>query len=400
MDTPEPVTLPAAVRERSRVESVRSIAGIRPAPDSVVGAAMRHGRPVWSEGIHVLWSVWVFVSPILSPHGYDLRWLVLTLVSYPMFLALFAGALVLPERHAPWCALGMLALCFGLLPWYPSGLSYFVFGCVFLGALARTSVWRYVLALVVFNAVLIIWARVLGYPWVALASMPITTVMIGLLVHVERLKHKQDAALRLSHDEVRRLATVGERERIGRDLHDLLGHTLSMVALKADLAARLVERDPASAQREIGEVGGIARDALTQVRQAVSGIRAAGLAAELASARLLLETDGIAFDCRLDDTVAAAGLTPEVETALAMTLREAVTNLQRHARARTAQALFSREGDAIRLQVSDDGRGGAIVPGNGLSGMRERIESIGGRLRVDGDSGGTRVDVSIPLQSP
>ena len=83
-----------------------------------------------------------------------------------------------------------------------------------------------------------------------------------------------------------------------------------------------------------------------------------------------------------------------------MTLREAVTNLQRHARATCAQALFSREGDAIRLQISDDGRGGAIVPGNGLSGMRERIESIGGRLRVDGDSGGTRVDARIPLQSP
>lgn len=382
----------------SRVESVRTIAGIRPAPDSVIGAAIRQGRPVWSEGIHVLWSVWVFVSPMLSPRGYDLRWLVLTLVSYPMFLALFAGALLLPERRAPWCALGMLVLCFGLLPWYPSGLSYFVFGCVFLGALARTSLWRYVLALIVLNAVLIAWARTLGYPWVALAWMPVTTVMIGLLVHVERLKHKQDAALRLSHDEVRRLAAVGERERIGRDLHDLLGHTLSMVALKADLAARLVERDPQGAQREIGEVGGIARDALAQVRQAVSGIRAAGLAAELASARLLLETDGVAFDYMLDDSVAAAGLTPEVETALAMTLREAATNLQRHARARSAQAVFAREGDAIRLTVSDDGRGGAMVPGNGLSGMRERIEALGGQLRIDGGRDGTRVDAMIPLR--
>lgn len=394
------VTLPAGTGERPRVESVRSFAGLRAAPDSVIGLALRQGRPAWSEGIHALWSIWVFIVPMFTPRGYDLQWLGLTLVSYPVFLALFAGALLLPERRSPWCALGMIALCIALLPWYIAGLSYFVFGCVFLGALSRTSVWRYVLALIVFNAVLMTWARTLGYPWAALGWMPVTTVMIGLLVQVDRMKHKQDAALRLSHDEVRRLAAVGERERIGRDLHDLLGHTLSMVALKADLAARLVERDPVGAQREIGEVGGIARDALAQVRQAVSGIRAAGLAAELASARLLLEADGIAFEYRLDDAVAGAGLTPEAETALALTLREAVTNLQRHARATSAQALFSREGDAIRLQISDDGRGGAIVPGNGLSGMRERIESIGGRLRVDGDSRGTRVDARIPLQAP
>ena len=397
MDAPEPVTLPAAAGEMSRVESVRNIAGIRPAPDSVVGAAMRQGRPVWSEGIHVLWSVWVFVVPMFSPGGYDLRWTLLTLLSYPVFLALYAGALLLPERRAPWCAAGMLVLCFALLPWYISGLSYFVFGCVFLGALSRASVWRYVLALVVCNALLLVWARSLGYPWAALAWLPVTTVMIGLLVHVERLKHRQDAALRLSHDEVRRLAAVGERERIGRDLHDLLGHTLSMVALKADLAARLVESDPHRAQREIGEVGGIARDALAQVRQAVSGIRAAQLAAELASAKLLLETDGIAFDYRLDAAVAAAGLSADMETALAMTLREAVTNVQRHARACQVQATFSREGDALRLLVRDDGRGGALVPGNGLAGMRERIEALGGVLCVDGDGDGTRVDARIPV---
>ncbi len=381
------------------MQSTTTIAGLRAAPDSVLGAAARQGRPAWSEGIHVLWSVWVFVVPMFTPRGYDLRWALLTLLSYPLFVALFAGALLLPERRSPWCALGMIVLCFGLLPWYVSSLSYFVFGCVFLGALSRSSVWRYVLALAVLNALLLGWARVLGYPWTALAWMPVTTVMIGLLVHVERLKHRQDAALRLSHDEVRRLAAVGERERIGRDLHDLLGHTLSMVALKADLAARLVERDPAGAQREIGEVGGIARDALAQVRQAVSGIRAAGLAAELASARLLLETDGVTFDYRLDDTVAESGMPPEVEAALAMTLREAVTNLHRHAQAHTAQAMFSREGGAIRLQVRDDGRGGAIVPGNGLSGMRERIEALGGWLRVDGDSAGTRVEACVPLRS-
>ena len=150
---------------------------------------------------------------------------------------------------------------------------------------------------------------------------------------------RKRAELKLSHDEVRRLAALAERERIGRDLHDLLGHTLSMVALKSELAGKLLDRDPLAARREIDEVGRVARDALSQVRRAVSGIRAAGLAAELASAKLLLESDGVAFRYERADVA----LTPELETALALTLREAVTNIQRHARAQHAQVTLEAE---------------------------------------------------------
>jgi len=196
---------------------------------------------------------------------------------------------------------------------------------------------------------------------------------------------------------VRRLAALAERERIGRDLHDLLGHTLSLVALKSELAGKLFERDPAAARREIDDVTRVARDALTQVRRAVSGIRAAGLAAELASARLLLESDGIAFKYEFGDVA----LPVEVETACALVVREAITNIQRHARAATAEVkLESDNGQAI-LSISDDGRGNAIVPGNGLSGMRERVEALAGSLRIDSKPGaGTRIEVRLPLPSP
>ena len=145
------------------------------------------------------------------------------------------------------------------------------------------SLRRYLLLLAVLNAAFVGVALAVGYPWQMLVWLPLVTVIVGLLIHAEQVGHRKDAALRLSHDEVRRLAALAERERIGRDLHDLLGHTLSLVALKSDLAARLVERDPAAAQREIAEVSAVARDALAQVRSAVSGIRAAGIAAELAS---------------------------------------------------------------------------------------------------------------------
>jgi two-component system sensor histidine kinase DesK len=126
----------------------------------------------------------------------------------------------------------------------------------------------------------------------------------------------------------------------------------------------------------------------------VTGIRAAGIAAELASAKLLLESDGVAFKYAM----AEAALPPRVETALAMTVREAVTNIQRHACASNAEVAFETErGDAI-VRISDDGRGGAIVPGNGLGGMRERIEALGGRLRIDSTAGlGTRIEARLPL---
>ncbi|TKS52972.1 sensor histidine kinase [Luteimonas yindakuii] len=370
-----------------------------PAADSLLARTLRRGRPAWSEAVHVLWSAWVFVTPAFSPYGYDGRWWLLTALSYPVFLWLYARVLLAPA-HAAWrYALGMVVLCLALLPWYPSGMSYFVFGCVFLHvSRARTSVPELV-ALLLLNIVFLGWAVVLGYPWQAIVWMPVVTVIVGLIVHVERLNEARDASLQLSQEEVRRLAATAERERIGRDLHDLLGHTLSMVALKSDLAARLVDRDPAAAKREIEEVARGARDALGQVRRAVSGIRAAGLAAELASARLLLEADGVAFDYSLDTDMAQAILSPLVETTLALTVREAATNVHRHARATHARATFAIEDGHAVLCIDDDGRGGVFKAGNGLAGMRERVQAVGGRLVVRGDAG-CRVEVRVPLAQP
>jgi two-component system sensor histidine kinase DesK len=377
---------------------------LRPAPDSVVARSQRMGRSPWVEAVHVLWSAWVFVTPLLMPGGYDLRWLLLTLLSYPVFLLLYALTLLAPSRHALRYALAMVAMAMVLLPWYPAGLSYFVFGCVMLRTQSRQSLPRHLGNLLLLNAVLLAWAWWLGAPWQALVWLPLVTLTIGTVVHVERHNQERDHALRLSHDEVRRLAATAERERIGRDLHDLLGHTLSLVALKADLAGRLLRQGDAPARRdaaqvEIAEVSRVARDALTQVRAAVSGIRAAGIAAELASAKLLLECDGVRLDYSYDDRGLAGGvLPPRVESALALTVREAVTNIQRHARARVAAiALSTREG-AATLTVSDDGHGGGIVPGNGLSGMRERVEALGGRLQLESSArGGTRLEVQLPL---
>ena len=374
-------------------------AWLAPAPDSLMAATLRQGRPPWVEWIHLMWTVWVFITPLFGPTGYDLRWLLLTLLSFPLFLGLYAASLLRPARESLRYAVAMAALSLVLLPWYPSGMTYFVFGCVMLRGCRAVSLGRYLLLLALFNAAFVGTALAVGYPWQAMVWLPLVTVIVGLVVHAEQVGQRKDAALRLSHDEVRRLAALAERERIGRDLHDLLGHTLSLVALKSDLAARLVERDPAAARGEIDAVARVAREALAQVRSAVSGIRSAGIAAELASAKLLLECDGVVLRHDWDERGMAVGaLPPRVENALALVVREAVTNVQRHARASNAEVALRADGGGVVLRVSDDGRGGAVAPGNGLGGMRERVEALGGRLAVDSVRGrGTVVEAWLPL---
>ena len=370
---------------------------VKPAPDSLLAQSQCRGLPPWAEFVHLLWTMWVFVTPTFTEQGYDARWWILTALSYPLFLALYVGTLVVPARRVSYYACGMMLLCLVLLPWYPGGMSYFVFGCVMLGGHRWRSGWHYAASLLLANVVLVVTARLIGFPWSALVWLPVTTLVVGLVVHIERQRHRKDAALRLSQEEVRRLAATAERERIGRDLHDLLGHTLSLVALKADLAGRLLQRDPEAARREIGELGQVARDALAQVRRAVTGIRAAGLAAELAAAKLLLESEGIELHVQLDE----GELPPAQETVLALCLREAVTNIHRHARARHARICLRLEGEHWRLQVEDDGRGGAIRPGNGLDGMRERLHALGGSLRIEqAVPSGTRLCAELPHWHP
>jgi len=378
------------------MSSMRLPAWLSPAPDSQLACSMRRGRAPWVEFIHLAWSVWVFMTPLFSPDGYDLRWLLLTLASYPLFVLLYALCLVAPRRSAHRFALGMVALALLLLPVYPACMSYFVFGCIMLHFSGMRSLPAYLLQLLLLNAAFVGLALWIGYPWQALAWLPVISIVVGVIVNVERANERKDHELRLSHDQVRRLAATAERERIGRDLHDLLGHTLSLITLKLELSRKLFDRDPAAARRELEDAEGIARHALAEVRSAVTGIRAADLAAELASARLMLESGGV----HLDYDPPPTGLPPDIERGLALVLREAVTNIARHAHAGRARIAFERDGGQLQVRVSDDGIGGAgaHTGGNGLGGMRERVARLGGTLAIDSPPrGGTRLQLRLPV---
>ncbi len=370
-------------------------AWLSPAPDSAVAAMLRQGKSPWTDGIHLLWSIWVFITPIFGG-GYTGKWFAFTLASYPLFVLLYAMTLLAPRRTSYRYALGMVALSMALLPYYPAGISYFIFGCVMLRTNNNRWVLGYLGQLAVLSGLFVSLAWWVGYPWQMIVWIPAMTMIIGVIVNVERANQEKDAALKLSHDEVRRLAATAERERIGRDLHDLLGHTLSLITLKLELSRKLFDRDSEASRREVEEAERIARHALAEVRSAVTGIRATDLAAELASARLLLESSMVhlSYD-------PPPGLPAAIERGLSLVLREAATNIARHAQATQAQVAFACEGDTVELRIADNGDGGVVADGNGLCGMRERVAALGGTISIESPKGrGTRLLVRVPVKPP
>ena len=365
---------------------------LRPAPDSSVADNLRRGKPAWADAVHLLWTGWVFFTPIFGT-GYTLDWMWLTLLTYPVFLTLYVRLLLAPRHHGPRYALAMVAMGLALLPWYPSGISYFIFGCVMLRVCRDASMLRYMLRLLALNGLFVVVALWVGYPWQLVVWIPSMALIIGIIINVERANKDRDAALQLSQEEVRRLAATAERERIGRDLHDLLGHTLSLITLKLELSRKLADRDPQGSRREVTEAETIARQALAEVRSAVTGIRASDLAAELASARLLLECQHVHLHY-----APPPPMPPDVERGLSLVLREAATNIARHAQAHQAWIRFEQEGRSLLMEIRDDGRGGVQADGNGLGGMRERVTALRGTLVLQSVKGeGTCVTVRVPL---
>jgi len=364
------------------------------APDSALCTAREDSRGWYGRitpWIWLVWVIWLFGPALFILKGFE-HWLLATALSLPVFLALYVAAYIHPRRHAAWYALAIAATSFVVTPFNPFAQTYLIYAC------AVAACWSsprksgsLVLAILVAYSIQWFWLR---FPWQSVVNIWILCPIIAGLVMTDLIQRRHRADLRLSMDEVRRLAASAERERIGRDLHDLLGQTLSMVALKSELAGRLIERDSRAAHREMADVARVAREALSQVRSAVSGIRAAAMAAELASARLLLEAAGVQMEYWHDPH----DLPPGIETCLALVLREAVTNIQRHARANRVEVTVITGAERVVMRVRDDGRGGVNDRGNGLTGMRERVAAHGGEIWIESPRGkGTAIEIRLPL---
>jgi two-component system sensor histidine kinase DesK len=364
-------------------------------PDSLMAQLRAPGFLRWEAAAGKLWMVALLLGPLADKHAVWSRWLPVTLLSIPIYLYLHTRVYHGPYRYLLWYAFGMAAL--GLLVWPNNGvaLGYVVSASMCLAYLPTIRQWLAAVALLSLPVGLVsAWMQV--SPWTMVLVL-FASVLSGAGHYLRMSNLRKDSQLRLSQDEVRRLATLAERERIGRDLHDLLGHTLSLVTLKSELARKLALVDPPRAQREMDEVERVARHALAEVRAAVTGMRRSDLVAEMVSARLMLEASGLLFDGELP---AGTTLPPAIEAPLALVLREAITNIHRHARATKASVRFRPGTESFQMCISDNGCGGLAAHGNGVSGMRERINALGGSLQIDSPARkGTTLTVRVPLRN-
>jgi two-component system sensor histidine kinase DesK len=219
-------------------------------------------------------------------------------------------------------------------------------------------------------------------------------LLVGFAAVAGCLLIEANQQLSQAREQIARLAVGEERLRFARDLHDLLGHSLSVIALKSELAGRLVKNTPGLAAHEVGDIEKVARDALREVRDAVAGYRQPTLAAELAGAGEALTAAGIEFHVDQDH----APLPPTVEAVLGWTVREGVTNVMRHSEAtRCAIRITSKDSQAT-VEVVDNGRGGTPEAGSGLRGLRERVLERGGTLTAEPlPHEGFRLRVTLPL---
>ncbi len=343
----------------------------------------------WIPLIWLPYFGFFILQPVVD-HASAKIWLVDALGGI-MFLLFFFGMFwdrgIRPKLYLA----GIVLLGLALAPINFGASTFFIYACCFAPFLVESE-WAAlrVIGIIVGLAALDSWLFHLN-PWFLFYAGGLALMLGGGNIFFAQ-RNRANEKLRMAKEEIEHLAKIAERERIARDLHDVLGHTLSVIILKSELAGKLIDRDPERAKAEIADVERTSREALSEVRSTIRGYRAHSLEAEFKHAQATLETAGVALKA---ESVEIA-LTPAQESVVSLIVREAVTNVVRHAGARNCSLRLAPMNGSCLLEVQDDGRGGSLVEGNGLRGMRERIEALGGTLERETGSG-TKLTIQFPL---
>ncbi|MCU1421480.1 MAG: histidine kinase [Microbacteriaceae bacterium] len=364
-----------------------------PGRPSLAGALLARGSRRWYVGgsVALLWLVTAGVEIWTMYPGAGVR------LGTTALLVLFGAAFIatpplsglLPPRLRLLPALGIVALSFTLFPWIGFEVSSL---WTYAGVAAAMSFARFrsLVAFIVVLAGTALWFQYLeGVPSDSVYFAPLIILSISLMMAAFGRQIAAIQQLRATQQELARLAVEDERSRVARDLHDILGHSLTVITVKAELAGRLVQADPARAAAEIADVEDLARGALADVRSTVAGFRGVSIATELAGARVALESAGI-----LASVPGTADVVPsDARELFGWVVREGVTNVVRHSGATRATIRLA----ADSVEVTDDGLGptDAATDGNGLAGLRERVDAAGASLTVGrSESGGFRLAVT------
>ena len=338
----------------------------------------------------VLYFGFFFIDPIASHAG--ARVWFFTLLGTVAFLFLYFGLFWVSCRQGLLHLAAMVLLGAAFAKYNGGATTFFIFAAACGPFVVDNEADGVKILVAVEVAAGLTWWALHLSGWFPLFANGLAFVVGASNIHFAQ-RNRTNRKLLRAQDEIEHLAKVAERERIARDLHDVLGHTLSVIILKSELAGKLMDRDPQRAGNEIREVEQISRQALSEVRDAIRGYRSQGLVAELAQAKSTLETAGVTVKCE----AAQVTLPPLQEGVLSMAVREAVTNVVRHARAGNCSLRLAQQNGSCQLEIEDDGRGSSHNEGNGLRGMRERVEMLGGTLYRDSESG-TKITITLPLK--
>lgn len=346
----------------------------------------------WAPYTWLAYFGFFFIQPIVEHAGWkEWAW---TALGTAAFLILYFGFFWLPDRLQRVDIAVMVLLGIAYTPYNGGAACFFTFAAAFMPfAFEKEKHAAQSLAIFPVLALIQMWWWHLSV-WEFIYSGLLPVAVGGGNVYFAA-RNRMYEKLRLANQEIEHLAKVAERERIARDLHDVLGHTLSVIILKSELAGKLIDRDPQRAKTEIGDVERTSRKALAEVRHTIRGYRLNNLAAELKQAESTLQLAGVTVQAETSEVP----LTPVQESVIALVVREAVTNVVRHAGARNCRFRLANNNGNCLLEVHDDGRGGLRTEGNGLRGMRERVEALGGTLQYD-SSTGTKLKIEFPLSAP
>ncbi|HKY47663.1 MAG TPA: sensor histidine kinase [Acidimicrobiia bacterium] len=352
------------------------------------------GRSGFSRWAPLVFFAFILTGPIFSPDSDPQDWVLavgVVAVALPTFVVSelrgwdVGGAavlMVLALATAPFDSTAIMAL-----PIYAAAL---------VAGSASKATLRLRLSVITLLTLTGLFLSSIPWPFRIFILIPvIMTWVIGSAVFHDVSRDHRAVALQAENRRVAHLATIAERERLARDVHDIAGQALTAIIVRSQLVKRLAPSDQGRATEEADKVERIARDALSSIRESVAGWHQASLLDELAVAGDALAAAGTELKTFGDWDV---DLAPSVENVLALGLREAVTNVLRHANARTVVARLDSQDGGVSVTVTDDGIGPSKGTGSGIQGMRDRVIAAGGTLRFGpGVTGGTELRIDMPF---
>lgn len=339
-----------------------------------------------------LFNLGFYILPIVL-FPYSLTEVVVMLAAMLVFIGLYFYCFSLPTDRMVWPILGMFAIGCAMTPLNPGSVALFSYVGFFVGFAYR---WPIALACVAGIVATMAWFQLVpGTHWdLFLHYGVVIVVTVAIFGRVERLRQRHAREKEKSAEEIERLATSVERERIARDLHDILGHTLSSIILKSDLAkAQLGKQQYNDAAKQLAELSDIARNSLSQVRQSVSGYKHGGLQLELRRLEQRLQDAG--FSTTISGTPPL--IDSQRETALVLAITELVTNVIRHSSGEHCVIHFDESADTYQVCITDDGNAKATQDGNGLTGVKLRLQELGGDVSITTQKG-YEVALMLPKQ--